>query len=198
MQLDEADGEVRGRRPRAASHGRGEVRFRQPRAEVPADLLQYRVRQPEVHAAGNRHHLRAAAARPADTGRAAQSRAAHGGIAGPCRHRIAARRAREPSRRCARRAAAARSRPARFALGAVVRGIAGDRERHRDADRADPPRHRTARPQAGDLAARVAALEAEVAPSCAPSSRAQAGDAAHEPAGRGCRAPDCWWSPTSS
>src|SRR6185436_4813989 len=119
-------GETGGRRPRAASHGRGEIRIRQPRAKVPADLLQHRVRQPQVHAAGDRHHLRAAAARSADARRAARPGTAHGRVAGCQCHRSAARGARGARRRRARHPAAARSRPARFALGAVVRGIAGD------------------------------------------------------------------------
>ena len=84
--------------------------------EVPADLLQHRVRQPQVHAAGNRDRVRTAAARAADAGRAAQSCAAHGGVSrSRCRSRrcstglanrpgggLVAQLAREPNRRDSR------------------------------------------------------------------------------------------------
>ena len=58
--------EVRGRRTRATSHGRGEIGIWQPGAQVSADLLQHRVRQPQVHTAGNRDRVRTAVAWTAD------------------------------------------------------------------------------------------------------------------------------------
>ena len=55
-----ADEEVHGQRPLGGLRRTGH--------EVQAPLLQYRVRVAEILRAGTRHHLRAAAARPADPG----------------------------------------------------------------------------------------------------------------------------------
>ena len=181
-------------------HGRGEIRIRQPRAEVSADLLQHRVRQPQVHAAGNRDHLRAAVARTADAGRAARSRAAHGGAARSRRHRdrcwrgsrtvptarIVAQLPRESGRRDSRWAQLFEELP---------ESAAGHRRRSRGDQASEPPRRaRRAMPSWPRASRRSKARS----PRCAPSSPRSDRIASHEPARLGAKRRVCWSSRTSS
>ena len=161
------------------AHGRGEIRIWQSRAQISADLLQYRVRQPQVHAAGNRDRVRAAVARAADARRAARARAAHGRAARSRRHRNRARGARERGR-TARSSRSWRAKPdrrdSRWAqlFEELPESVtAGDRRRVAAISRRDAAPQRA--PSNAELVARVATLEAEIAALARRTRGAQAG-----------------------
>ena len=154
------------------------VRVRQPRTEIPAPLLQHRLRHARVLAAGDGHRVRVVAARPQTPGelRSRASRMAQIHDVGEVE--TASRISATPTRRSVHRAPGARARPreARYAhlFSGAPAEVSSEPETEQKAPRIAPSGSLEGRP--GSLEDRIERLESVVAELQAEVDRLKGGD----------------------